>query len=170
DSLKALANLVLARNQVRNRHATKTEKPRNFDPEKTPQKLHEIAAELREVAHTNEGKITTQHDPVGINALAQTIADECGTTAEQALSMLDSDDCRDIENGDQGLLASWKGFVGLAQRQRIPDDLPESELSVTGELWALLRTPAGGIVRVRARDASHLDYLRKLNRPRRTNR
>jgi hypothetical protein len=41
--LKALSRLVLSRNQTRNSEATPVEKPRNFDPQKTGEKLHEVA-------------------------------------------------------------------------------------------------------------------------------
>ena len=44
-SLKALARLALSRNQGRNPGATLPEKPRNFDTEKTPERLREVAAE-----------------------------------------------------------------------------------------------------------------------------
>jgi hypothetical protein len=46
NDLKALAEAILQRNKSRNQNATETEKPRNFYPENSPQKLHESCAEI----------------------------------------------------------------------------------------------------------------------------
>jgi hypothetical protein len=46
NSLKSLAGAVLERNTQRNHNATETEKQRNFCNEKTPEKLHSVAADL----------------------------------------------------------------------------------------------------------------------------
>ncbi len=52
--------------------------------------------------------------PASIEALAEEIAEECGCTTEQALSILGPDDCRAIVGGDRDLVNCWRGYVGLA--------------------------------------------------------
>lgn len=55
-SLKALARLVSLRNQERNHGATLPEKPRNFDPEKPPEKLRKVAGGNAPAVHPVAGR------------------------------------------------------------------------------------------------------------------
>lgn len=153
--LKALALLVLQRNKQRNQGATNAENTRNFDPQKTPLKVAQVALDVVSVAHE-----ITDTKPIDLTHLAKQIAEETGCTADYALSMLDESDKAAIMAGDQAMVKAWRGFVGLACRKSPPRPGTNSDM---GGLVVQAGTPAKTLVTIEAKSPKHAEQIRKWN-------
>jgi hypothetical protein len=140
NSLKALASLVLKRNTQRNQSETKDEKPRNFDTEKTTQKLHGVAAFPN--AKTDENLAIKCADC--LNFIAHNKHGKgSGYCAAGCDPRIWSETERDCEKFDPCI--EWVFY-----------DEPQGE-TVT------CFTPNGAAIEVEARDVAHSNWLKQMN-------